>query len=275
MNNWVKEVIGTDRALIGLCHFKALPGDPLYDADGGMEKVYEAAKLDIIALQEGGIDAIHFSNEFSVPYLTEVPFETISAMAFLIGELKRDLKVPFGCNVISDPKASVALASTTGAAFIRGTFTGAYSTNMGLVSAKGGELVRLRHNLGRDDLKLIYYVVPESAGDIGGRDPVEAMKASYFLDKPDALCVAGIVAGKKSDTELMRRVRKTFPEAIIFANTGITPDTIDEMFQVANAGFVGTYLKVDGVFENPVDAERVKRLMDKARNIREREGVAL
>ena len=30
-------------------------------------------------------------------------------MAELIGELKRDVEVPFGCNVISDPMAGVAL----------------------------------------------------------------------------------------------------------------------------------------------------------------------
>lgn len=265
--SWLNEIIGTEKAIVGLCHFKALPGDPLYDSDGGMEKVYEAALRDVISLQEGGIDAIHFSNEFSMPYMLEVNTETVVAMAEIIGELKRDIKVPFGCNVISDPIASVTLAAATGAKFIRGTFTGAYSSNFGIVNAKGGAAVRLRHNLGRDDLKMIYYVVPESASDIGGRDPVEAMKACYFLDHPDALCVAGPVAGQKSDVQLMNRVREAFPQAVIFANTGVNPDTVEEIFSVADAAFVGTYLKKDGIFENPVDPKRVKQLMDKARNI--------
>lgn len=39
MGNWIQDMFGTDKALIGLCHFLALPGDPLYDEDGGMEKV--------------------------------------------------------------------------------------------------------------------------------------------------------------------------------------------------------------------------------------------
>ena len=46
MGNWIQDMFGTDKALIGLCHFLALPGDPLYDEDGGMEKVYEAARTD-------------------------------------------------------------------------------------------------------------------------------------------------------------------------------------------------------------------------------------
>lgn len=268
MDNWIKDMFGTDKALIGLCHFLALPGDPRYDPDGGMEKVYEAARRDVKALQEGGIDGIHFSNEFSMPYMLKVKTETVAAMAELIGELKRDVEVPFGCNVISDPMAGVALCAATGAKFIRGAFTGAYVTNMGLCDTEGGETVRLRHYLGRDDLKLIYYVKPESAGDMGGRDEVEAMRACYFLDKPDALCVAGLVAGQKSDAQLMARVRNAFPDCVLFANTGVTPDTIEEMFTYANAAFVGTYLKKDGVFENPVDAGRVKKLMDKVQSLR-------
>ncbi len=97
---------------------------------------------------------------------------------------------------------------------------------------------------------------------------MESMKAAYFLDKPDALCVAGPVAGKKSDAQLMARVREAFPDSVIFANTGVNPNTIGELFTYANAAFVGTYLKKDGVFENAVDPERVKRLMDQANQLR-------
>ena len=50
---WLTDVIGTEKAAIGLVHLKALPGDPLYDAEGGMNKVYEMAVDDIHALQEG------------------------------------------------------------------------------------------------------------------------------------------------------------------------------------------------------------------------------
>lgn len=41
--SWVKDIIGTEKAVIGLCHLKALPGDPFYDEEGGMDLVYEAA----------------------------------------------------------------------------------------------------------------------------------------------------------------------------------------------------------------------------------------
>ena len=97
---WTEEVLGTDKPIIAMCHFMALPGDPGFDKDGGMEAVIERARREMLALQNGGVDAIMFSNEFSLPYLTDVRTETVAAMARIIGELKSDLKIPFGVNVL-------------------------------------------------------------------------------------------------------------------------------------------------------------------------------
>ena len=68
---WLSDVIHTEKAAIGVVHFKAFPSDPLYDPTAGMEGIVEAARRDLIALQNGGIDAVLFSNEFSFPYEPE------------------------------------------------------------------------------------------------------------------------------------------------------------------------------------------------------------
>ncbi len=48
----------------------------------------------MLALQEGGVDAVMFSNEFSLPYLTKVETITVASMAAIMGELKREIKSP-------------------------------------------------------------------------------------------------------------------------------------------------------------------------------------
>ena len=58
--NWIQETFNTNKPIIAMCHFKALPGDPGYDKAGGMKKVVEAARHDLLALQEGGVDAVMF-----------------------------------------------------------------------------------------------------------------------------------------------------------------------------------------------------------------------
>ena len=68
--SWVKELFSTEKPIIAMCHVRALPGDPYFDEEKGMDWVVERAREDFLALQEGGVDAVMFSNEFSLPYLT-------------------------------------------------------------------------------------------------------------------------------------------------------------------------------------------------------------
>ena len=102
--SWLKEVIGTEKAIIAMCHLAALPGDPQYDPKLGMEYAVDRARKDLKALQNGGVDAVMFSNEFSLPYLTDVRTETVAAMGRIVGELMSDITVPFGVNVLWDAK---------------------------------------------------------------------------------------------------------------------------------------------------------------------------
>ena len=81
---------------------RQLPGDPHFDKAGGMEKVIRHAREDFLALQEGGVDAVMFSNEFSLPYLTNVKTENVAAMARVIGEIKPLIEIPYGEMCIRD-----------------------------------------------------------------------------------------------------------------------------------------------------------------------------
>nr|WP_072514709.1 BtpA/SgcQ family protein [Ndongobacter massiliensis] len=266
--NWLTEIWGEDKIAIGLVHLLALPGDPLYDPEGGMEKIYEAALQDIEALQKGGIDGIHFSNEFSFPYELNPPREIISAMAYLMGRLREKITVPYGANVISNPADSIALCATTGALWTRGAFSGVYSGNMGLQNAEIGKYVRLRHNLHADRVRMVHYVVPESSLDIGGRDPLASAKAAQFNNMPDAFAVPGATAGKTADMGLLHSLRECMPDMVLFASTGVKKETVEEVFTTADAAFIATSLKKDGIFENPVDENRVGDFMETLKHFR-------
>src|SRR5215212_2020743 len=105
--NWLQSLFHVEKPIIAMCHLKALPGDPGYDAQKGMDGVVEAARADLHALQNGGVDAIMFSNEASVPYLTQVETITTATMARIVGELRSEITVPFGVNVLWDPSATI------------------------------------------------------------------------------------------------------------------------------------------------------------------------
>ena len=66
--NWLTELTGKPKPIIGMVHLPALPGTPLFDAAGGMTAVRDWVRRDLDALQKGGIHAVMFCNENDRPY---------------------------------------------------------------------------------------------------------------------------------------------------------------------------------------------------------------
>lgn len=265
---WIKETFGTVKPIIAMCHLNAMPGDPYYDQEKGMDYVVEAARSDLNALQDGGVDAVMFSNEFSLPYLTKVKTATTASMARIIGELKSEIKVPFGVNVLWDPIASIDLAAATGALFIREIMSGVYASDFGLWNTNVGEIVRHKMIVGCQDLKLLFNIVPEAAKYLADRSIEEIAKTTVFNNRPDGLCVSGLTAGSETDSQILLQVKNTVPETAIFCNTGCRPENIERQLTYADGAVVGTTFKVDGKFENAVDITRVKAFMDTVKKFR-------
>ncbi|MED1796141.1 BtpA/SgcQ family protein [Brevibacillus nitrificans] len=265
---WLKDVFGTEKAIIAMCHILPLPGDPYYDKGKGMEYVVEMTRKDLLALQEGGVDAVMFSNEFSLPYLTDVKTETVAAMARIIGELKKEITVPFGVNVLWDAKKSLDLAAATGAGFVREIFTGVYASDFGTWDTNVGETIRHQHRIGAEQVKLLFNIVPEAAKYMADRDIESIAKSTVFNNRPDALCVSGLTAGTETDAQLLQRVKAVVPHTVVLANTGMRLENVEQQLAIADGAVVGTTFKVDGKFENHVDPNRVQAFMDKVKAFR-------
>ena len=257
MSNWLKELFGVEKPVIAMVHLRALPGDPAYDHQKGLEWVRDLALADLQALQGGGVDAVMISNEFSLPYLTEVePITTIS-MARIIAELAPDLKIPFGVNVLWDPIASIDLAVATGARFVREIFTGVYASDFGIWNTNCGKVVRHQAAIGGQDVRLLFNIVPEAAAYLG-----------QFNPQPDAICVSGLTAGEETSTQTLQIVKDAIPDTYVFANTGVNLDNVADQLAIADGAIIGTAFKEGGSTWNPVSEKRVKELMDKIKSLR-------
>lgn len=265
---WLKEVIGTEKAIIAMCHLKPLPGDPYFDEEKGMDYVVEMARRDLLALQNGGVDAVMFSNEFSLPYLTKVKPETVAAMARVIGELMNDIKIPFGVNVLWDAKLSLDLAAATGAKFIREIFSGVYASDFGIWNTNVGETIRHQYRIGAQDVKLLFNILPEAAKYLADRDIEDIAKSTVFNNRPDALCVSGLTAGERTDTQILKRVKDIVPDIVVLANTGVKIDNMEEQLSIADGAIVGTAFKYGGNFEKQVDQKRVEKFMKRVKDFR-------
>jgi membrane complex biogenesis BtpA family protein len=264
----IKETFGSMKPIIAMVHFPPLPGAPLYDARRGMDWIIESASKDIAALQKGGVDAVMFGNEGDRPYLLKATPESLAAMATAIGVLKRDLKVPFGVNYLWDPVATVALGVSTGARFGREIFTGVYAADMGVWAPDCAAALRLRHDLGRDDMKLLFNINAEFAASLDTRPIEKRATSAVFSSLADIVCVSGPMTGEAVDDADLKRVKAALKDTPVFANTGVNIGNVRDILAVADGCVIGTHFKRDGNTWNPVDGDRVKRFMDVVAKLR-------
>lgn len=272
---WINQLFHIEKPIIAMLHLDPLPGDPRYGADDSMEQVVNHARNDLKSLQDGGIDGILVSNEFSLPYERKMSFVTPSAMAYVIGQLKSDLRVPFGVDCISDGKATIELAAAVSADFVRGTFSGVYVGDGGLYNNDFSALLRRKKALNLDKLKMLYFINPESDRNLDTRPLADIAKSTIFKAHPDGLCISANGAGQDVDDALIASVKEASPETVVLVNTGSRPDTIERKLQSADAAVVGTYFKSDGKLEDEalnnvrVDEARVMVFMDVVRKFRD------
>ena len=265
---WLDELFTVKKPVIGMCHLQALPGDPGFDKAGGVDRVIELALQEIDSLQAGGVDGILISNEFSLPYLTKVDPITTTTMARIIGELRHRITVPFGVNVLWDASASIDLAVATGASFVREIFTGVYASDFGLWNTDVGATARHRVAVGGENVRLLFNIVPEAATYLADRSIASVAKSTVFNCRPDGVCVSGLIAGAATDSSVLRTVKDNAGTTPVVVNTGVNAGNVAGQLSIADAAIVGTYFKVDGVFENAVDTARVIQLMNEVRILR-------
>ena len=266
--DWVKDLFHVEKPIIAMCHLHALPGDPGYDPEKGMAWVVERARDDLLALQAGGVDAVMFSNERSLPSLTKVEPITTAAMARVVAELYDDIQVPWGVNVLWDPTASIDLAGAPGAQFVREIFTGVYGSDYGLWNTNAGGVIRHQYRVHGQNVRLLFNIVPESAAYLGDRDIAAIARSTVFNARPDALCVSGLTAGAETDASTLKRVKDAVPDTPVFANTGVRLSNVAQQLAIADGTVTGSTFKRDGYIWNEVDVNRVREFMDRVKEIR-------
>jgi membrane complex biogenesis BtpA family protein len=269
MSSRFQDIFRGKKPVIAMVHFGALPGAPLYDSEAGLDGLINGARQDLHALQEAGVDAVMFGNENDRPYEFKVDTASTATMAFAIGVLRSEIKVPFGVNVLWDPMSSVALAAATGASFIREIMTGLHASDMGLWNTDAGAAMRYRNRLNRADLGMFYNISAEFASSMDPRSLPDRARSAVFSSVPDAILVSGAITGEAPAMSDLAAVKKALPDTPVLANTGVKHSTIAEVMEISDGCIVGSSLKVDGNTWNAVDPKRASEFMDLARKARD------
>jgi uncharacterized protein len=261
--SWLQDLSGAPKTIIGMVHLPALPGTPLYDEATGMDGVRDWVRRDLDALQQGGIHAVMFCNENDRPYQLDADFASVAAMSDVVASIRDELIVPFGVNVLWDPRATLAVATATGASFCREIFTGAFAGDFGVWVRSAGDAFRYRRQLGAEHVKLMFNINAEFAQQLAPRPVADVAKSVAFSSSPDAILISGPITSQPTSASALAEVADAIKSTSIpiMVNTGFKASNAQELLAYADGAIVGSSLKVDGVTWNRVDINRVKELM--------------
>jgi uncharacterized protein len=264
------DMFGVDKPVIGMVHLWPLPGSPGY-AGHDMKTILVHALHDAEALLAGGVDGLIVENMWDLPYYvgSDVKVEAVTAQAVAAHKIAGMADVPVGVNVIHNGwQAELAIAVAAGLDFMRVCIlTGARLWDTGdLDRGCAADLLRRRNELGAEQVKLFADVDKKHSVPFPGLDLETHIEWTEFYGA-DALIVSGRMTGNAPSLDKVRRAREVATHPILMGS-GTTAENIAAFLQYADGAIVGSSLKVDGIMENPVDPERVRRYMEVVKGMR-------
>ncbi|CAB3367332.1 Hypothetical predicted protein [Cloeon dipterum] len=249
-----------------MIHVDALPGTPLYG--GSVSRLIEKACRDAEVYARSNIDGICIENMHDVPYVKshELRPETTAVMGRVCAEVKRLVGGRIACGVqilAGGNLQALAVAQAADLQFIRAEgFVFGHVGDEGYHDSCAGKLLRYRRELAADHVLIFTDVKKKHSshaitGDVSIEETAKA--AEFFLS--DGLIVTGSATGDPVNQSDLVGVKKSTSLPVL-VGSGTTLENVRETAKNADALIVGTHFKRDGRWQNEVDGERVKRIME-------------
>ena len=256
-----ESLFGVTRALIGVVHLQALPGTPANKHD--VAAITSIAVEEARIYRDAGFHAVVIENTHDRPYLkTSVGPEIIAAMSVVSAEVRRAVELPVGIQVLAGANTSaLAVALASGARFVRVEgFVFAHVADEGLIEASAGALLRYRRAIGADHVRVFADVKKKHSAHAITADvdiAETARAAEFFL--VDGVIVSGLATGQPAEPDEVAAVAQAVSVPTL-VGSGISAENINR-FPDADAFIVGSSIKQNGLWSNPIDLERTNELV--------------
>jgi hypothetical protein len=176
-------------------------------------------------------------------------------------EVRREVPLPLGVQVLAGAnREALAVALACGAAFIRAeAFVFGHVADEGWLEASAGPLLRARRAMGADEIAIFADIKKKHAAHAATADVslVETAEAAAF-NLADGVVVTGVATGLEADPAEVAAVAVAVAVPVL-VGSGLTPSNL-ERYRTAHGFIVGSSVKHDGLWSNPLDPTRVKAM---------------
>lgn len=260
----IQAIFSRPKAVIGVIHCDPFPGSPKYRGKP-VSAIIDRALRDAENYILGGVHGLIVENHGDIPFSKpeDIGPETPALMAVITEKVRERLGVPLGINVLANaalPAFATALAG--GADFIRvNQWANAYIANEGFIEGAAAKALRYRSQLRAEHIRVFAdsHVKHGSHAIVADRSIQELTRDVDFFEA-DAVIATGQRTGDSATLEEIDEIRAaaTLP---LLVGSGVTPANVCQILERTQAVIVASALKVDGVWWNDVDRDRVKHFM--------------
>ena len=257
------------RLLIGMVHVAALPGTPKNRLT--ITQIIDLAIAEAKIYQTAGFDAVMIENMHDVPYTKrQVGPEVVASMTAIATALRFALgDYPIGIQILAGANVqALAVAQAAKLDFIRAEgFVFAHVADEGVMEGDAADLLRYRKMIGAEHIKVLTDVKKKHSShaitsDVALEDTIHA--ADFFLS--DGIIITGTETGVPCNPLDVRKAAQATNLPIIIGS-GIAAYNLNDYWNFADAFIIGSAMKEDGLWSNPISKQEVEDFMAEARRL--------
>ncbi|MBI5866529.1 MAG: BtpA/SgcQ family protein [Planctomycetes bacterium] len=251
------------KPIIAMVHVDALPGTP--DAKHPLSRIVERAANEAALYARCGVDQLLIENMHDLPYLNgQVGPEIVAAMTAVGLAVRAAARLPLGVQILAAANIeALAVAHAIGAAFVRvENFAFAHVADEGLMpTAQAGPLLRYRRQIGAEAVRVFADIKKKHASHAITSDVslADMAHAAEFM-RADGVIVTGTATGRPTSPIDAAEVKGAVKIPVLIGS-GVTPETLPQLWEHADGFIVGSYFKRRGDWRAPIDPDRVRALM--------------
>lgn len=243
-----------ERLSIGMIHTLPLPGS--YDDKYSMKQIVDRAISEAKILESAGFDAVIVENQNDGP-LAEGSFDTrkIAAMTIICNKVIENINIPVGIDTCGNQGAAIAIASITGASFVRlSNMVDIRAGSRGITFPNGADMAMYRKRINALNVKIFADIQVKHTYPVIKEISLEESAKWVMANKADVIIVTGAETGKAAEISEFARVKNIVSIPVI-AGSGVSIGNVARHYDVCDGCIVGSALKEEGNLMNPVKEE--------------------